>query len=86
MSGAQVKIILGDPERSTMALLSQSPCFGPQESLPHFLKIGASYEEWRYTDDGMIYLVWFGSTEEEPQDTWTVVTKVSYPKGVVFLM
>jgi len=84
MAREQVRSILGNPELSTVAVLPQSPFFGPQESLSHFLKPGDSYEEWQYTDGEKIYLVWFGGTEEKPQKTWTVVAKFSYPKGVVF--
>jgi len=84
MSRDQVRSILGDPKLSTVAVLPLVPFFGPQESLLHFLKPGASYEEWQYTDGETIYLVWFGGTEDEPQERWTVVTKFSYPKGVVF--
>jgi hypothetical protein len=84
MSREQVRSILGEPEHLTRAVLPQSPFFGPQEALVHFLKPGASYEEWQYTDGETIYLIWFGSKQEEPQESWTVVTKFSYPKGVVF--
>ena len=84
MSRAQVKSILGEPERSSVAALPQTPFFGPQESLVNILKPGTSFEEWQYTDRETIYLIWFGSTEEEPEERWTVVTKSSYPKGAVF--
>ena len=84
MSRAQVRGILGDPEHSTLAVLPRPPFFGPQESLVNFLKPGASYEEWQYTDGETIYLIWFGSAEGKPQESWTVVTKFSHPKGVVF--
>jgi hypothetical protein len=84
MSKAQVRSIMGNPEYFTMAVLPRPPFFGPQESLVKFLKPGASFEEWQYTDGETTYLIWFGSTEEEPQENWTVVTKFSYPKGAVF--
>jgi hypothetical protein len=84
MSRKQVRNILGDPELATVAVLPQPPFFGPQESLVHFLKPGDAYEEWQYTDGETIYLVWFGGTKEEPQESWRVVTKFSYPKGAVF--
>ena len=84
MSREQVRSILGDPGLSTVAVLPQPPFFGPQESLTHFLKPGASYEQWQYTDGKTIYLVWFGGTKEESQASWRVVTKFSYPKGAVF--
>jgi len=84
MSREQVRDILGEPRLSTVKVLPKSPFFGPQESLAHFLNSGASFEEWQYTDTETIYLVWFGGAEEEPRESWTVVTKFSYPKGVVF--
>jgi hypothetical protein len=84
MSREQVRSILGDPGLSTVAVLPRQPFFGPQESLVQFLNPGASYEEWQYTDGETIYLIWFGDTEEGSQETWTVVTKFSYPKGAVF--
>jgi len=86
MTREQVRIILGDPELSTVAAVPQSPFFGPQESLVHFLRPGAFYEEWRYTNRETIYLVWFAGAKdkEEPQESWRVITKFSYPKGAVF--
>lgn len=84
MSRVQVKILLGDPEDSTVAVLPQPPFFGPRESLINFLKPGVFFEEWQYTDGKTIYLIWFSSTEEEPRESWKVITKFSYPKGVVF--
>ena len=84
MSRAQVRSIMGDPQHFTVAVLPQPPFFGPQESLVQFLKPSASFEEWQYTDGETIYLIWFGSAEEEPQESWTAVTKFSYPKDVVF--
>lgn len=84
MSRSQVRSIMGTPEHVTVAVLPLQPFFGPQESLVKFLKPGASFEEWQYTDGETIYLIWFGSTEQEAQENWTVVTKISYPKGAVF--
>ncbi|HDL20503.1 MAG TPA: hypothetical protein ENH30_04405 [Nitrospirae bacterium] len=84
MSREQVRSILRNPDLSTVAVLPKSPFFGPQESLVHFLKPGTSFEEWQYTDGGTIYLVWFCGAKEEPRESWRVVTKFSYPKGVVF--
>jgi len=84
MSREQVRSILGTPVLSTVAVLPQPPFFGPQESLVNFLKPGASFEEWQYTAGDTIYLVWFSGTDEETQENWTVVTKFSHPKGVVF--
>jgi hypothetical protein len=84
MSRAQVKSLLGAPEDSTVAVLPKPSFFGPLESLVNFLKPGAHFEEWQYTDGDTIYLIWFGSAEEEPQESWKVITKLSYPKGAVF--
>ena len=84
MSREQVRSILGNPELSMVAALPRPPFFGPQESLVQYLKPGTSYEEWQYSDEENIYLVWFGGTVDELQETWTVVSKFSYPKGVVF--
>jgi len=50
MSRKEVRSVLGSPELTTVAVLPKSPFFGPQESLATFLKAGASYAEWRYTD------------------------------------
>lgn len=84
MSKTQVRNIMGNPELFTVTVLPQQPFFGPQESLVKFLKPGASFEEWQYTDEETIYLIWFSSTKKEPQENWTVVTKFSYSKGAVF--
>lgn len=83
MSRAQIEDILGKPERSDVAVLPREPFFGPQESLAGVLEPGASYEEWEYTDDETVYLVWFGGAAEQ-REGWTVIAKSSYPKDAVF--
>ena len=84
MSRQNVKSIMGKPERADVGVVPQPPFFGPQEALLGVLKPGASFEEWQYTDAENIYLIWFGSINDEPQDNWRVVTKFGYPKGAVF--
>ena len=84
MSRQNIKSIMGKPERADAGVVPQSPFFGPQEALLSVLKPGASFEEWQYTDAENIYLIWFGSINDEPQDKWGVVTKFGYPKGAVF--
>ncbi len=84
MSRQDIEYILGEPEKVIHEIVPEQPFYGPQEILISVLKPSDPYEEWIYTDNEKIYLVWFGSSSDESKDKWKVVATFSYPKDVVF--
>ncbi|HZT83744.1 MAG TPA: hypothetical protein VFA26_26170 [Gemmataceae bacterium] len=71
--------ILGEPgaARLMTAPTTDLSYSGPHEPLRALLN-GRQFEEWEYADGDTVYLVWFGTLQNEPQDDWKVIGKKSY--------
>lgn len=84
MSRVEVRNIMGKPDEISVTMLPLSPFSGPQETLLQYIQPGDAFEEWRYISGAKIYLVWFASTEIKPRNSWTVLSKASYPAGATY--
>ncbi len=61
--------------------LEKQPGFGP---IPTNLNQGDRYEQWQYSVEGTVYIVWFAATPEHRSDIWTVIGKTTFEEGIIF--
>ena len=83
-SRAEVRALMGEPERVQEFILPETPLFGPQESLAELIPAGTWVEEWVYTVGEDELYVWFAGEKGQAKDQWRVIETARYPAGAVY--
>jgi hypothetical protein len=83
-SRADVRALMGEPERVQEFELPDAPFFGPQESLIDLVPAGTPVEEWVYIQGEEEQYVWFAGEAGQAKDLWRVIETARYPVGAVY--
>lgn len=83
-SRADVRALMGEPERVQEFKLPEAPFFGPQESLTDLVPAGTPVEEWVYILGEEELYVWFAGEEGQAKDQWRTISTARYPVGAVY--